>query len=182
MSILSRSLEAAIYSTAQSYVFAFVVIALMMVSLIGGFGTGMISMIPNVAPVALTLAPMQVFGIPLNLYTMLVGSIAIGLAVDDIVHFMHHFHRFLERTGNLEDAVRLTLQTSGRAMLATTFILSTGFFVFCFASMSNFVHFGLLTAITILTALAADFVLAPALMTLRYGKAANRGKIQEGDY
>lgn len=181
MSLLSRTLEAAVYSTAQSYVIAFAVITLMMVLLIGRIGTGLISMVPNVAPVALTLALMQVFGIPLNLFTMLVGSIAIGLAVDDTVHFMHHFHRYLERTGNVEDAVRNTMLTSGRAMLATTIILSTGFFVFCFASMSNLVHFGLLTGITILSALAADFVLAPALMTLRYRKAKIRGGNQAED-
>ena len=182
MSLLSRTLEAAIHSAAQSYLIAFAVITLMMITLIGRIGTGMISMIPNLTPIALTLALMQIAGIPLNLFTMLVGSIAIGLAVDDTVHFMHHFHRYLERTGNLEDAVRHTMLTSGRAMLATSFILSAGFFVFCFASMSNLVHFGLLTGFTILTALAADFVVAPALMALRYRKTVNRGRIREGDY
>ena len=168
MSLLSRTLEATIHSAAQSYFIAFVVITMMMIALIGRIGTGLISMLPNLAPVALTLALMKVAGIPLNLFTMLVGSIAIGLAVDDTVHFMHHFHRYFERTGSVEDAVRQTLLTSGRAMLATSIVLSAGFFIFCLASMKNLVHFGLLTGVTILTALAADFVLAPALMALRY--------------
>ena len=182
MNLMSRTLEAAIFSTAQSYVIAFSVIAVMMIALIGRTGTGLISMIPNLAPIALTLALMQVSGIPLNLFTMLVGSIAIGLAVDDTVHFMHHFHRYLERGESIEDAVRQTLKTSGRAMLTTSVILSTGFFVFCFATMSNLVHFGLLTGVTILTALAADFVLAPALMTLRYRKVIERGRSKTGEH
>ncbi len=168
MSLLSRTLEAAIRSAAVSYAVAFCVIAVMMVALIGRIGTGLISMIPNLAPIALTLALMQVAGIPLNLFTMLVGSIAIGLAVDDTLHFMHQFHRYLDRGSTVEDAVRLTMQTSGRAMLATTVVLAAGFFLFCLADMVNLVHFGLLTGCTVATALAADFVLAPALMAIRY--------------
>ena len=168
MSLLSRTLEAAIHSAAESYAIAFAVITLMMIALIGRLGTGLISMIPNLAPIALALALMYLAGIPLNLFTMLVGSIAIGLAVDDTVHFMHHFHRYLARTGSVEDAVRQTLLTSGRAMLTTSIILSAGFFIFCLATMKNLIHFGFLTALTILAALAADFVLAPALMALRY--------------
>ena len=110
---------------------------------------------------------------------MLVGSIAIGLAVDDTVHFMHHFHRYFERTGNIEDSVRKTLLTSGRAMLVTSIVLSAGFFIFCLASMKNLIDFGLLTGVTILTALVADFVLAPALMALRYRNSAPLGDSTE---
>ena len=179
MSLLSRTLEAAIHSAAQSYLIAFCVITLMMIALIGRLGTGLISMLPNLAPIVLTLALMQVAGIPLNLFTMLVGSIAIGLAVDDTVHFMHHFHRYFERTGNIEDSVRKTLLTSGRAMLVTSIVLSAGFFIFCLASMKNLIDFGLLTGVTILTALVADFVLAPALMALRYRNLAPLGDSTE---
>ena len=182
MSLLSRTLEAAMRSAAESYAIAFSVITLMMIALIGRFGTGLISMIPNLAPIALALALMYLAGIPLNLFTMLVGSIAIGLAVDDTVHFMHHFHRYFARTGSVEEAVRLTLLTSGRAMLTTSIILSAGFFIFCLATMKNLIHFGFLTALTILAALVADFVLAPALMALRYrGRAMPKGMPQTGE-
>ncbi len=180
MSLFSRTLEAAIYTTAKSYTIAFGAITLMMILLIGRIGTGLISMIPNLAPIAITLALMQVTGIPLNLFTMLVASIAIGLAVDDTVHFMHHFHRYFEKEGNVEIAVCKTLQTSGRAMLTTSVILSAGFFIFCFASMNNMIQFGLLTGITILLALVADFVLAPALMGLRYDSTIRSKNQQKG--
>ena len=182
MSLLSRTLDAAIRSAAQSYMIAFGVITLMMIALIGRVGTGLISMIPNLAPIALTLALMDLAGIPLNLFTMLVGSIAIGLAVDDTVHFMHHFHRYLDQTGCVETSVRQTLQTSGRAMLVTSIVLSAGFFIFCLADMKNLIDFGLLTGITILTALAADFIVAPALMALRYrGLARKEGQSRKGE-
>ncbi len=181
MSLLSRTLENTIRSAARSYLIAGVVITLMMIALIGRVGTGLISMLPNFTPVLLTLALMEIAGIPLNLFTMLVGSIAIGLAVDDTVHFMHHFHRYLERTGSVEDAVRETLLTSGRAMLLTSTVLTAGFFIFCLADMKNLVDFGLLTGVTIMTALIADFVLAPALMALRYRKLSRPEAAQRGD-
>jgi hypothetical protein len=102
----------------------------------------------------------------MNLFTMLVGNIAIGLAVDDTIHFMHNFRRYFEETGDAEFAVMETLHTAGRAMLVTSCVLSIGFFIFIFATMNNLFHFGLLTGFTIVMALAADYFIAPALMVI----------------
>ncbi len=63
-------------------------------------------------------------------------------------------------------AVHMTLDTTGRAMLVTTIVLSIGFFIFVFATMKNLVTFGVLTSVTILMALVADYLVAPALMVL----------------
>jgi predicted RND superfamily exporter protein len=104
--------------------------------------------------------------IPMNLFTMLVGSIAIGLAVDDTIHFMHNFRRYFEASGDAEFAVMETLHTAGRAMMVTTCVLSIGFFTFMFASMNNLFDFGMLTGITLITALMSDYFLAPALMII----------------
>ena len=97
---------------------------------------------------------------------MMVASIAIGLAVDDTIHFMHNFRRYYDQSGDPAAAVHQTLQTAGRAMLVTTIVLSIGFFIFSFATMSNVRNFGLLTGFTIVMALLADYLLAPALMVL----------------
>jgi predicted RND superfamily exporter protein len=106
------------------------------------------------------------FKIPMSLFTMLVGNIAIGLAVDDTIHFMHNFRRYFEETKDAKFAVMETLHTAGRAMLVTSCVLSIGFFIFMFASMNNLFHFGLLTGFTIVMALLADFFIAPALMVV----------------
>ena len=96
----------------------------------------------------------------------MVASIAIGLAVDDTIHFMHNFRRFYELSGDPEKAVHETLLSTGRAMLVTTVVLSTGFFIYTFASMQNIVNFGILTSFTVTVALMADYLVAPALMIL----------------
>lgn len=162
--LLGRTMHAAIVSMSKSYLWAAAVITLMMVLLIGDLRIGLVSMIPNLTPIILTLGVMGWLGINLDLFTMLIGSIAIGLAVDDTIHFMHNYRRYHHDTGEVREAVRLTLLTTGRAMLVTTVVLSVGFFIFSFSTLQNLIHFGLFTGLTIITALLADFFLAPALM------------------
>lgn len=164
--IFAKTLYAAMTSAAQSYVIAGVVITIMMMFLIGSVRVGLLSMIPNLLPIILSIGVMGVFDWPMDMFTMLIGSIAIGLAVDDTVHFMHNFRRYYHETHDARDATRRTLITTGRAMLATSVVLSTGFFIFMFATMHNLFNFGLLTGLAIITALFADFVLAPAIMVL----------------
>ena len=164
IALLARTISAAIVSAAKSYVAAFIMITLMMVLLIGNVRIGLISMIPNLAPIILVLGLMRVAGFPLDMFTMLIGSIAIGLAVDDTVHFMHNFKKYYHETGDAPEAVRHTLHTAGKAMLVTSIVLSLGFFIFMFAQMNNVFNFGLLTGLTIIFALMSDFLLAPALM------------------
>jgi len=168
--LLAETITAAIFSSGVSYLLAFVAITLMMMLMLGSFKLGLISMIPNLFPIFTVMAVMVVFNIPLDLFTMLIGSIVIGMAVDDTVHFMHNFKRYYDQSGDAGEAVRLTLVSTGRAMLVTSIVLSVGFFVYVFASMNNLVSFGLLTSIAIIMALLADFFLAPALMTWLYRK------------
>jgi len=172
--LLFRTVSNAIDSMARSYLYAFIIITILMILLIGHLRIGLLSMVPNLAPIIVTLGLMGWFKIPMNLFTMLVGNIAIGLAVDDTIHFMHNFRRYFEETGDAKFAVMETLHTAGRAMLVTSCVLSIGFFIFVFATMNNLFHFGLLTGFTIVMALVADYFIAPALMMIVY---KNRSKL-----
>jgi predicted RND superfamily exporter protein len=164
--ILGSTLAKMIYSTADSYVFAGIAITIMMILLIGSFKLGLISMMPSLLPILIILAFVQLAGISLDILTMLVGSIAIGLTVDDNVHFMHGFRRIYQQTGDPAYAIRQTLQSSGRAMLITSIVLSVGFFIYTQSMMLNMKMFGIVTASCIILALFATFLLAPALMML----------------
>jgi hydrophobe/amphiphile efflux-3 (HAE3) family protein len=164
--IMFRTKVNAANSMVISYIYALVVITFFMVLLIGKLRIGLLSMIPNLAPIVITLGIMGYFQIELNLFTMLVANIAIGLAVDDTIHFMHNFRRYFEQSGDAKLAVQETLHTAGRAMVVTSCVLSIGFFVFMFADMNNVSNFGLLTGTTIVLALLADFFISPALMVV----------------
>ena len=169
-SLFVRTLDTAINSTRTSYLVAAVVITLMMIILLGELKLGLISMIPNLLPIVIALGVLAAIKIPLDMFTMLVGSIAIGLAVDDTIHFMHNFKRYFHQTGDVKLAVEKTLHTTGRAIVVTTIVLCLGFFIFMAATMNNVFRFGALTGSTILLALVADLLLAPALMMLLYGR------------
>jgi hypothetical protein len=152
-------------SMARSYAIAFgLVIALMWV-LIGNRRIGLISAIPNLVPIALVLGTMGWLGAPLDISSMLVGGILIGVVVDDTIHFAHNFARYRRETGCSYQAIRETLVTTGRAMLVTSTILSIGFFSFMGASLQNISDFGLYCGAGVIVAFLADVVLLPALIS-----------------
>lgn len=168
--LYNKIIASAMSSMAQSYIIAIIVITFLMVVLIGNLRIGLASMIPNLFPIIICLGGMSIAGMPLNMVTMLIGSVTLGIAVDDTIHFMHNYRRYLESGNSVVEAIRLTLTGTGRAMLFTTAALSSGFFVYVFASMTQMVSFGLLGASTILLALFADLIIAPALVTVMSGK------------
>jgi len=151
-----------------SYLIAGVVITLMMIILLADFRLGLWSMIPNFFPVLVGLGVMGMLDLPIDAMSILVGSIAIGLAVDDTVHFMHNFRRSYNIHEDIESAVEKTLTSTGRAMLLTTIVLSVGFFIFILSSMNNLFSFGLITGLVIIIALLGDILLAPAMMAVIY--------------
>ncbi|RTZ94749.1 MAG: RND transporter [Deltaproteobacteria bacterium] len=179
MSLFARILYATMYSAAQSYGIALVVITIMMILLIGNLRLGLIAMIPNLGPILIVMGIMGWFRIPLDMFTMMIASVAIGLAVDDTVHFIYNFKRYYTESGDVRDAVGHTLHTAGRAMLATSIVLSVGFFIFMFASMNNVFYFGLLIGMAIILALIGDFFLGPALMALFAEKMLGRPVVKQ---
>lgn len=153
-------------SMAKSYIIAFMVITPLMVLLIGSLRLGLLCMLPNLAPIVITLGVMGATGINLTTATLLVGSIAMGLVVDDTIHFMHNFQRYFQQTGSVEKAVDATLASTGLAITITTLVLTAAFLVFVFNTMLEWVHFGLVASCCIFLALWADITLAPALLSL----------------
>lgn len=166
VALLLRTISAMMISMIKSYTAALIVISILMIILLGRLGIGLLSMIPNLFPIILILGIMEWFHISLDAFTLLIGSIAIGLVVDDTIHFFNNFQNYYDKTDDARKAVTMTLHSTGRAILFTSLVLSSGFFVYMLASMGNLFNFGLLTGITILLALVSDLILAPALMVL----------------
>ena len=162
--IFGSTLTEVIQATAKSYMLAFGVISIMMILLLRSFGYGLLAMIPNLSPIIIVMGLLYWVGAPLDMFTMLIGSIAIGLSVDDTVHFMYHYKQYRIQGLNNEEAITQTLNNSGRAMLITSIVLACGFFIFTASSMNNLFFFGIFTGLTIILALLADFLLAPALL------------------
>lgn len=172
--LLSNTFSHAIKSSVISYFIAFFAIAVMMMLILNSVRIGLLSMIPNLTPIIMGLLLMYIAKIPLDMFTLLIGSIAIGLAVDDTIHFSHNFRRYYLQTQDTTKAIELTFLTTGKAMVITTVVLSLGFFAYLAAYMISVQNFGLLTGSVILFALLCDLLLAPALMII----AAKRGWVK----
>lgn len=164
--IMARTIPAALHSMLQSYIIALVVITILMLILVGDLKLGFLSMSPNLLPIFIVMGLISFTGLDLDINTLFIGSIALGLVVDDTIHFMYNFKKYYDLTGQTETAIRTTLLGTGRAMLITSIVLSINFFVLLTSTLNHSAKFGLFTGIAILLALFADFLLAPALMML----------------
>ncbi|MBW2292520.1 MAG: MMPL family transporter [Deltaproteobacteria bacterium] len=167
--IFARTFTAVIQSMAESYALALFIITPLMILLIGNVRRGLLSMVPNLVPIVMTLGLMGWMGASLDFSSMLLGAIVLGVAVDDTIHFLHVFERNFQQNENVRSSVRMTLRTTGRAITVTSIVLGFGFGAFMLSGMGNMVGLGFYTCFAIFVALLADILIAPALLMLTRG-------------
>ncbi len=154
-----------VQSQISSFSLAFVVIFVLMVLVFRSLRLGALSVLPNVFPVFLTLGMMGLVGIHLDLGTVTIAAVVIGIVVDDTIHFLYRYRVELRAAeGDHELAAERTCATAGAAMTATTMILAAGFLVLTLASVKSVIYFGLLTASAMGAGLLGDLVILPALL------------------
>jgi predicted RND superfamily exporter protein len=125
---------------------------------------GLLSMVPNVLPSLITLGLMGFVGFALDYNKLLLGTVAIGIAVDDTIHHVTRFRHEFDRTGSYAEALYATMRDVGRAVFITSAALICGFLVFMGSSLDSQSQLGILLAFCIGTALVAEFLLMPALI------------------
>jgi predicted RND superfamily exporter protein len=152
----------------QSQVFgfglAFIIITGMMCFVYRSFKIGFVSMLPNMSPILLTMGFMGFSGISLDYTKLLIANIAIGIVVDDSIHFVTRFHHEFDRCGSYRKALYGAFDSVGRAVTITTVVLVCGFMVFTLSLLDSMFMFGLLSSITFAIALVAEFLLMPVLI------------------
>jgi predicted RND superfamily exporter protein len=127
--------------------------------------TGLISMIPNMVPIFMTFGIWGMVFREVGFAVAVVAPVALGIIVDDTVHFLSKYVRARREQGkNPEDAVRYSFHTVGTALCVTSLILVAGFLVLSYSGFRMNAHLGLMTTLAILSALAADFLFLPALL------------------
>lgn len=148
-------------------------ISIILVALIIGFvyRSGrilIISIITNVLPLVVIAGYMGFTGVELKTSTSIIFTIAFGIAVDDTIHFLGKFkYELMKGKGKLY-ALKRSYLTTGKAMILTTLILSSGFLLLVFSSFLGTFYMGLLLCITFVVALVADLTLLPVLLLLFY--------------
>jgi uncharacterized protein len=145
---------------------AFFIITIMMILHLRSVKLGLLSMVPNTFPIAVTLGMMGLFEISLNVATVMIACIALGIAVDDTIHYLSRYGAEIHAGKSEAEARRATMMGAGRGMVFTSIVITGGFFVLCFSSFHTNRAFGILTGITMVTAVFADLMLLPVLMKL----------------
>ncbi len=125
---------------------------------------GLITIVPNALPIMITAAVMGFLKIPINVTTAMIPCIALGIAVDDAIHYVSRFKREFAQDQNYVNAMFRTLQTTGKPIVFTSAILFCGFITLIFSSFSANMYFGLLTSLTMVSALLGDLLILPVLM------------------
>lgn len=166
-----------INSLISSLGLAFALIALIMGLLFRSWRIIVISMIPNILPLMVTAGTMGYLGIALKPSTVLIFSIAFGIAVDDSIHFLTKYRQELERHNwDIRRTVITALKETGPSMLYTSIILFFGFIIFSASNFGGTVVLGIMTSTTLLVAMFANLIILPSLL-LRFDKRDKRGMI-----
>jgi len=157
-------LDYIVKSEIESFLYAFALIGAMMCFIFRSLRTGLLSMIPNVWPILITLGGMGWLGIPLDYNKVMIASVAMGIAVDDTIHFVSRYHHEFNESGSYADALAAAMADVGHAVFVTSLVLVLGFLVNVFSVLDASAQSGVLLAATIATALIADLLLTPALV------------------
>jgi len=164
-----------INSLISSLALAFGLIAFIMGGLFRSWRIIVISMIPNTLPLLVTAGAMGYLGIALKPSTVLIFSIAFGIAVDDSIHFLTKYRQELERHNwDIRRTVITALRETGPSMLYTSIILFFGFIIFSASNFGGTIVLGIMTSTTLLVAMFANLIILPSLL-LKFDKRDKRG-------
>ena len=148
----------------QSIIWAFLLIAVCMLYLFRSLRILLCSLLPNVIPLVITAGVMGWAGVPLKPSTVLVFSIALGIAIDITIRFLVNFKQDREKTGNVESTVIRTIHSTGISIVYTSLVLIAGFVIFCFSGFGGTQALGWLTSLTLVMATLTNLIFLPALL------------------
>lgn len=174
---IARSEEAISLGQTQSLGLDILIIAMVLLVALGSLRLAVLALVPNVLPVGLMFGFMGLTGIPLDLGTVFVSNLAVGIAVDETIHLVTAFRRDRGRGRTPSDALRAAMATVVPALLLTTLVIAAGFLVLALSDFRFTRNLGLLTAAVMFLCVASNVTLLPALL-LRYGSRSGSGDPQ----
>jgi predicted RND superfamily exporter protein len=168
----------------ESFILAFFLIGLVMIVLmihgrtpmdvLRGIGAGVFVMLPNVFPALVIFGAMGWLGRVVDVGSMLTASVAMGIAVDDTLHFLTWFRRSITAGASRNAAILQAYRRCAVAMTQTTAIAGLGLLVFSYSGFKPVSQFGLMMSLLLVMALVGDLILLPALLASPVGKLFER--------
>jgi predicted RND superfamily exporter protein len=154
-----------IHGLEDSILWAFLLIALCMLYLFRSARILVCSLIPNIIPLLITAGLMGWAGIPLKPSTVLVFSVALGIAIDVTIRFLVNYKQELPHNNfDMKKTVIETIHSTGISIIYTSMVLIAGFIIFCFSGFDGTQALGWLTSLTLITATLTNLVLLPSIL------------------
>lgn len=166
VNIVNALVKGQVYSLAITAI----IISIIMLLVLKSVAIGFLSMIPNFFPVLINFGIMGIAGIPLDTGTALIAAVALGIAVDDTIHFLSEYKIKRGQNISIPKAVTAVTYIKGRAIISSSLILCAGFGVMIFSRFIPIIYFGLLCAIIMITAVIGDLIVLPACLLLKKNK------------
>lgn len=148
----------------KSYLIALFVIMLLMMIAFRSVKLGLIGMIPNIAPALVIGGGMGLLQLPIDLFTVTMIPMILGLAVDDTIHFISHCRLEYSRTNDYDTSIYETFKSVGKALFMTSVIIMAAFSVYVFSSAKMIITMGVFIVLGIGSALLADYFITPVLV------------------
>jgi len=152
-----------LYSQIVSLIIAIVSVIIIVSIMFRSFLKGIIASAPIIATIGILYGIMGLTGIPLDIVTVLVASIAIGIGIDYSIHFMSHFNHSVQRLNSVSGAIEETILLSGRAIMINFMSVSAGFLVLVFSNLVAMEYFGILIALSMLGSSMGALTLLPSI-------------------
>lgn len=164
MPLVYKTQRQLLVSLQESLVMATLLIAVVLMVLLRSIGGGLAAMIPNLFPLVVVFGGLGWLSIPVDIGIMMTASVALGVAVDDTIHFVSWFRRGLSVGMSRYDAAIEAYERCAKAMVQTTLVAGLGLAVFSVSTFTPTKQFGYLMVTILAAALVGDLILLPALL------------------
>jgi uncharacterized protein len=142
------------------------ILFLMFIILFRSFKIALISIIVNMIPISLIFGIMGIFNIPLDLMTITIAAISIGIGVDQTIHYIHRYKEEFSKDKNYLKAMSRSHDSIGYAMVYTSLVIIIGFSILVFSNFIPTIYFGLLTVVAMSMVLISALILLPKMIIL----------------
>lgn len=162
--IYNNMLQSLFDSQIKTIGLVLVILFVMFLFLFKSIKISIIALLANTVPVGVIFGFMGWFNIPLDMMTITIAAISIGIAVDDTIHYIHRFRYEYEQTNDIKLSIENTHKSVGKAMFYTSVIIMIGFSILVLSSFIPTIYFGLLTVLAMFMAIVSDLLLLPTLL------------------
>ncbi len=166
MILYNNMLQSLFDSQIKTLGFVVLILFIMFLILFKSFTIALIAILTNLVPISIIFGIMGWANIPLDVMTITIAAISIGIGVDDTIHYIHRFHEEYKKDHSYINAMQRAHESIGYAMTYTSLVVVVGFSILVLSNLIPTIYFGLLTVIVMITMLASALLLLPKLLLI----------------